>query len=177
MKAPPIWSILAALLIVPVANAQEPETPDHDDHENPADHEEHEDHDEHVVAFAGLVIDHPWMRAAARGADTLMFFEAENEGLEDTLLGAEAAFASSAEIVGLTLDGDRIAVMPVGPIEVGEGRTLFDPGGLAIALTELSVELVEGTIVEVTLNFAERGEIVVDVLVEAANALSHSHNH
>lgn len=137
--------------------------------------QEHDD--EHMFTGGDITIEHPWVRAAAAGADTLMFFESENEGETDTLLSATADVAASIEIVGLSIVGDRVEMIPIGPIEIPAGTFEFDPGGLALALHGLSEALTVESEIEVTLIFANAGEIEIHVLVEPSDAMFHSHNH
>ena len=136
-----------------------------------------DEHDEHVFAAGAITIDHPWARAAAAGSDTLAFFETENEGGPDILLSASTTIAASVEIVGLALTGDTIDMVPVGPIEIPTGTFELDPGGLALALRGLTADLAEGTEFELTLVFAEAGEVTVHVAVETADAMTHGHAH
>lgn len=133
--------------------------------------------DEHVFVAGPLTIEHPWVRAAAAGGETLAFTEIINVGAPDTLLGASSPAAGSVEIVGLVIDGGAIVMAPIGPIEVPTGAFTFDPGGLGLALRDLVADLVEGTEIEVTLTFATAGAVAIHVLVEAAGAMAHSHAH
>lgn len=133
--------------------------------------------DEHVFVAGALTIEHPWVRAAQAGADTLAFAEFINTGPADTLLSVTTSVAASAEIVGLTLDGGVIGMVAIGAIEIPTGAFSFDPGGLAVALHGLTEALVEGAEIELTLTFAIAGEVTIHVLVEAADAVAHGHAH
>lgn len=133
--------------------------------------------DEHVFVAGPLTIEHPWVRAAPAGGETLAFAEIINVGAPDTLLGASSPAAATIEIVGLLIDGGAIGMMPVGPIEIPTGAFTLDPGGLGLALRDLAAELVEGTEIELTLTFAIAGAVTIHVLVEATNAMAHSHAH
>lgn len=133
--------------------------------------------DEHVFVAGTLTIEHPWVRAAPAGSDTLAFVEIINAGPADTLLSISTAAATSAEIVGLTLEGGVIGMVPVGPVEIPTGAFSFDPGGLGFAFRGLAEALVEGTEIELTLIFAIAGEVAIHVLVEAAGAMAHGHAH
>lgn len=136
-----------------------------------------EDHDEHVFTVGAITIDHPWAQAAGSGSDTLVFFETRNEGEPDTLLSASAEIAGAVEIVGLTLIGDEIQMVPIGPIEIPAGEFELDPGGLALALRGLTMELTEGAEFELTLVFELAGETEIHVSVEAEDAMIHGHAH
>lgn len=136
-----------------------------------------DDDEEHIFALGDLIVEHPWVRAASAGDDTLMFFETENEGPVRTLVSAYSEDAGSVEIVGLMLNGDRIDMVPVGPIEIPEGTFEFDPGGLGLAVHDLTETLTVGAELHVTLVFEDGAELELHVLVEAADAMFHSHNH
>ncbi len=139
--------------------------------------EEHDEHDEHVFVVGAITIDHPWARAAHAGEDTLVFFETHNEGEPDTLLSASVEIAGAVEIVGLTLTGDEIQMVPIGPIEIPAGEFELDPGGLALTLRGLTADLTEGTEFELTLMFEHAGETEIHVMVEAEGAMTHGHMH
>ncbi|MCW5714834.1 MAG: copper chaperone PCu(A)C [Bauldia sp.] len=133
--------------------------------------------DEHVFTAGALTIEHPWVRAAQAGADTLAFAEFINTGPADTLLSVAAPVAAAAEIVGLTLEGGVIGTVAVGPVEIPTGAFSFDPGGLGLMLHGVAEALAVGTEIELTLSFAIAGEVTIHVLVEPANAMAHSHAH
>ena len=139
--------------------------------------QEAEEHEDEVFAIGGLTVADPWTRAAAAGADTLVFFETMNEGPADTLVAATTASAASVEIVGLTLAGGQIGTTPIGPIEIPAGEFEFDPGGLALALRGLTANLDEGAEIEITLTFAALGDLPIHVLVGPADGAQHPHGH
>lgn len=133
--------------------------------------------DEHVFVAGALTIEHPWVRAAQAGTDTLAFVEIINTGPADTLLAVATSAAASAEIVGLTPEGGVIGMVVVGPVEIPTGAFSFDPGGLGIALHAVMDALVEGAEIELTLTFAIAGEVTIHVVVEPATAMEYGHAH
>jgi copper(I)-binding protein len=133
--------------------------------------EEHE----HVATAGDIRIVHAWARAAAGGGDTLVFMEIENKGAADRLLSAETDKASSAEPVGITMKDGASTTTPLGPVDIGTGETVLDPGGMAIALRGLTGNLVKGEDFDLTLQFEKAGAVELDVEIEAADATEHSH--
>jgi copper(I)-binding protein len=131
--------------------------------------------DEHEVSVGDITIVHPWARAAAAGADTLVFFEIENTGAPDKLTGAATEVAGSVEIVGATMTGGESGWQLVGPVDVSAGDFDFDPNGLGLQLKGLTQELAQGGEFELALTFEHAGEVHVHVEVERADATQHSH--
>ncbi len=115
----------------------------------PVGAEEHE----HVATAGDIRIVHAWARAAAAGGDTLVFMEIQNKGMADSLLSAETGKAAGAEAVGITMKDGASATTPLGPVDIGMGETVLDPGGMAIALRGLTGDLAKGEDFELQLRF------------------------
>lgn len=137
--------------------------------------EDHDHGEHHVFQTDGIEIVHPWARAAAAGAEALVFFEVHNEGEADRLLGATTDIAGEVHIVGLTMNAEGASVQEVGAIDIGPGEFAFDPGGLALELHGLTGALEQGSHFDLMLEFANAGPVEIEVAVEAANANQHSH--
>ena len=137
----------------------------------PVGAEEHE----HVATAGDIRIVHAWARAAAAGGDTLVFMEIQNKGMADSLLSAETGKAAGAEAVGITMKDGASATTPLGPVDIGTGETVLDPGGMAIALRGLTGNLAEGEDFELLIRFEKAGAVELDVEIEAADAMQHSH--
>lgn len=133
--------------------------------------EEHE----HVAAAGDIRIVHAWARAAAAGTHTFVFMDIENKGAADRLLSAETGKAPTAELVGITMKDGASATNPLGPLDIGNGETMLDPGGMAIMLHGLTEALVKGEDFDLTLRFEKAGAVELDVEIEAADATQHSH--
>lgn len=132
------------------------------------------DHD-HVASAGEISVVHPWARAASAGQSTLVFFEIENAGIADRLVGAETDIAASAEIVGIVLTGSDVSYQPIEAIDIPAGDFAFDPKGLAILLNGLNRNLAKGDDFELELDFEHAGHLHLHVEVEAADASQHSH--
>lgn len=137
----------------------------------PVQAEEHE----HVAAAGDIRVVHAWARAAAAGSDTLVFMDIENKGAADRLLSAETGEAKSSELVGITMKDGASSTAPLGPVDIGSGETMLDPGGMAIALRGLTGDLVKGEDFELVIRFEKAGPVELDVEIEAADATQHSH--
>lgn len=145
-----------------------------DSHDHDHDHD-HEGEAAHAFEAQGLKVVHPWVNATD-GTTALVFMEVENHSdAAITLTGAEAHFATGAEIVGFALKDGAESWMPIASIPVTPGHHLeFAPKALAIRLTGLTEALEEGHHEDLHLE-TSAGEIEIEVLVEAANATQHSH--
>lgn len=139
--------------------------------------EDDEHDDEHVFTVGEITVEHPWARAAVAGSDTLAFAEFINAGPDDRIVSMTTDVAASVTLVGLTNMNGVIEMVPVGEFDLPGGEFEFDPGGLGFSLSGLTQDLVEGAEFEMTVTFSDAGELTFHVLVEAADAMAHSHNH
>lgn len=101
------------------------------------------------------------------GANGALYFQIANEGDgPDTLIGASTTVAADAEMHRTTAGDDGLTRMePVEDLEIPAGETVtFEAGGLHVMLNAVDA-LEEGEIVEVTLEFAESGSMVIDAEV------------
>jgi copper(I)-binding protein len=101
------------------------------------------------------------------GANGALYFEVANEGDgPDHLIGARTSVADEAEMHRTTTADDGLTRMePVEDLEIPAGETVtFEAGGLHIMLNRVD-ELEEGDVVEVELEFAESGTILIDAEV------------
>jgi copper(I)-binding protein len=133
--------------------------------------------EENFFTIGAITVGLPWARAANAGADTLAFFKVDNAGAPDTLLSASTEVAGSIEIVGLVNRGGKIGTTVIGPIELPAGRMLFDPGGLGLALHDLTRDLVMGEDFDLTLTFQNAGPLTIPVGIEAPRAMLSSEDH
>lgn len=133
-------------------------------------------HDDHHAASAGAItIVHPWARAAHQGETSLVFFEIENAGETDRLLGAETEIADTVEIVGIVLSGTDVTYQVIEGIDIAAGDFDFDPKGLGLLLSGLKQDLVQGEEFDLELHFEKAGHVHLHVEIEAENASQHSH--
>ncbi|MBB5087310.1 copper chaperone PCu(A)C [Roseospira marina] len=155
-----------------------------EDHHDPAgsasdDHGVHaHDHETgvaHAFALGPLRVVHPWTRAT-QGPDAVVFMDLDNTGdAPITLTGAAADWAASAAIVGFTLkDGEgRYTPLPSIPIAPGHDLVLR-PDEVALRFTGITAPLPHGGHVHLTLH-TSLGALEIAAMVEAADALQHSH--
>ncbi len=123
-----------------------------------------------TAAGGPLTISGAWVRAAASGADTAMYFTIINGRVAaDTLLSAATDAAASAGLHQTTTDASGMTgmqMMPTVPIP-GGGTVQFAPGGYHVMLTGLKQELKAGDRVTVTLTFQNAGVVTVSAEVRA----------
>lgn len=141
---------------------------------SPAFAEEH-GHDDHTAALGAVTVTHAWVAAAGAGADAMVFFEIDNAGAPMVLSGGEVENAAGVEIVGAAMSADgTIAYQPIGDFTIPSGAFDFDPKGLGMRLNDLTSALTEGEHFHVHLLLGE-AELEINVAVQAADAVSHSH--
>ncbi|WP_319529979.1 copper chaperone PCu(A)C [uncultured Cohaesibacter sp.] len=145
-------------------------------HEHAHEEAGHEDHDHHVSELKGLRSVHAWTRAAHKGEDALVFVELQNHSGEDAAFkGGEFDHAVSVELVGFVLKDGKDTYVPVPGMPLKAGQELhLEPKGLALRLNGIEEDFHKGESFEMHFVF-ERGEMEVDVLIEAEDAKQHSH--
>lgn len=124
----------------------------------------------HDYTADGLKIDHPWARPTPGNLRvTAAYMSLENSGGKaDTLTAAKTDIAGRVELhESLIKDGKAIMrLMPDG-ISVPAGGTVeLKPKGLHIMVMGLKKPLAVGDSFPMTLTFAERGDVDVEVKIE-----------
>ncbi|MBZ4691004.1 MAG: copper chaperone PCu(A)C [Cereibacter sp.] len=127
-----------------------------------------------IWRLGDLTLETPYARATLPNAPVAGgFLSITNNGAaNDRLIAAASAVAARAEIHEMTMNGDVMTMRALAdglPIPAGETVAL-QPGGYHIMFLQLTGPLVKGETVDVTLTFAEAGEITVPLSVLAFNA-------
>jgi copper(I)-binding protein len=124
-----------------------------------------------VTAVDGpLVVKDAWVRAAAAGADTAVYFTIVNgTAAPDMLLSAATDAAQAAGIHETTTDASGMTGMHMLPsLEIpGGGTVQFAPGGYHVMLTSLKRAISAGDTVTVTLTFQNAGVVTVNAQARA----------
>ena len=132
----------------------------------------------HQIKTKSLVITHPWVHAADKGAAaTDGFLVIRNIGKEpERLLGAVIDGVGEAAVVQAgPAQGDGMCTLAKG-IEIAPGATLeLKPGKAGLMFGAVSTSLYENAYANGVLNFAKAGAVKVEFLVEAADAKSSGH--
>lgn len=132
----------------------------------------------HQVKIKSLVITHPWVHAAEKGAAaTDGFLVIRNIGKEpERLLSAVIDGVGEALVVQAgPAKGDGMCRLAKG-IEIAPGATLqLKPGKVGLAFGAVSKGLYENAYANGVLNFAKAGAVKVEFLIEAADAKSSGH--
>ncbi len=100
------------------------------------------------------------------GATAAVFFTIDNESDEDDrLVGIRTDIADVAEMHHSEIDDAGVMRMnPVDGVEVPAGESIeFESGGYHVMLIGLHHDLVAGESFEITLEFAEHGDVEVEV--------------
>lgn len=134
----------------------------------------------------GLLISDPFTMPAPPGAPhAAAYLEiGVEEGEAAVLVGASSPASASVELHDMTMDDGVMRMRRVESIEVAVGDTLSmrPGGGYHLMLLQLEEPLAEGHRFPLTLEFAERGEIEVQVEVRdnapgGEEAGGHHHHH
>ncbi|MDD9908314.1 MAG: copper chaperone PCu(A)C [Ahrensia sp.] len=154
------------------------------------DHSGH-NHDAATVQHGDIIIKGAWTRQTPPGAKVGGgYLTITNEGqTADRLTGGAAAFAASVEIHEMSVnDGVMKMAELADGLEIEPGQTVvLKPGGFHIMFMGLSEIPMEGDTVNVTLTFANAGEVSLNMPVAAIGATSldgkanahggHNHSH
>ena len=115
---------------------------------------------------AEVEVDDAWARTSASSQENgAVYMRISGGDVADQLLGVSvgADVARMAQIHETSMDSDGVMMMqPVPAIEVAAGgEVALEPGGFHVMLMQLAEPLVAGEEIEVTLTFAEAGDIEV----------------
>jgi copper(I)-binding protein len=97
---------------------------------------------------------------------------------DDTLVSASSPVAGVTQIHEMKMEGDVMKMNEVeGGLVIPAGQSVtLAPGGLHIMFMDLKQQLVEGSMVPVTLTFANAGTIEIQLVVGSINADEPEHN-
>ncbi|QTF92834.1 copper chaperone PCu(A)C [Halomonas sp. BM-2019] len=138
----------------------------------------------HEYVLEDLVVVHPFATPAPPGVPhAAAYVDIRVEG--DTpaaLVGATTPASDSVELHDMQMDGGVMRMRRVERIEVPAGtlQTMRPGGGYHLMLMDLKAPLRLGERFPMTLEFAERGEVEVEVWVQGADAGSEAadgHHH
>ncbi|TSA29826.1 MAG: copper chaperone PCu(A)C [Ignavibacteriales bacterium] len=111
-----------------------------------------------------LKIQNAWVRPAAKGANSALYFVIENNSIKtDTLIGAESKIAEEVEVhESFKKDNDRMGMRPAGKLAINpKSEFEFKPGGFHIMLLGVTKDLKIGDKIEVVLLFKNKGKIKI----------------
>lgn len=131
----------------------------------------------HEIKAKSLAIDHPWIRATAKGSTvTAGFLTIANTGKSaDRLIGASLKGAGSAELHETTIDDGIARMRPLREgIEIGAGQTVsLEPSVRHIMFFKLETSFEADTYVDGSLTFEKAGKVPVEFFVEAGTGKPH----
>jgi periplasmic copper chaperone A len=115
---------------------------------------------------ATVTVDGAWARTSPMMATNGAVYMELTASVDDQLVAAQvdATVAAAAEVHETTMDPDsgQMGMGEVDAIELPAGEAVaLEPGGFHVMLLDLAEPLEVGTTIEVTLTFAEAGELVV----------------
>tara|TARA_Y100000758_G_scaffold33175_1_gene21791 strand:+ start:2535 stop:3017 length:483 start_codon:yes stop_codon:yes gene_type:complete len=138
----------------------------------------------HEFEAGELHIDHPWSRALPPVAPTgAAYLSISNHGdSADTLMGARTDIAGKVEIHEHVHADGVMKMQRVDSLTIEPGATLtFAPGSYHLMLFQLKQPLAAGDSYPITLQFANAGEVEVQVKVqsddEPSAAAGNAHQH
>lgn len=120
-----------------------------------------------VATVGDIRISDAWVRAANQGDNSASYFIINNSGDADTLIGVANEIATSTELHTVEKSDGVMRMRPVtdGISIPAQGIQLLQPGGFHVMLIGLNRDLTTGERIEVTLTFAQAGEVIVPIPV------------
>jgi copper(I)-binding protein len=133
-----------------------------------------------VVTLGALEISGAFSRATLPNAPVgAGYLTITNRGTaDDTLVSATSPVAGVTQIHEMKMEGDVMKMNEVeGGLVIPAGQSVtLEPGGFHIMFMELKQAFVEGSMVPVTLTFANAGTVEVELMVGPINADEPSHD-
>ena len=133
-----------------------------------------------VVTLGALEISGAFSRATLPNAPVgAGYLTITNTGTaDDTLVSATSPAAGVTQIHEMKMEGDVMKMNEVeGGLVIPAGQSVtLEPGGFHIMFMELKQAFVEGSMVPVTLTFANAGTVEVELMVGPINADEPSHD-
>ncbi len=120
------------------------------------------------ITGEGIHIEGSWARPGSEGRMSAAYFLITNfEQEPDTLLSVQSDVAQLVEIhESYQQDNHMVGMREVGQVEIPANNTVkFEQGGLHIMLMQLTRPLSDGDSFGITLNFANHGNITLDIPV------------
>ncbi|MBD3896580.1 copper chaperone PCu(A)C [Halomonas sp. ML-15] len=127
----------------------------------------------HDVTLDDIRIAHPFATPTPPGAPNGAAYLDITAGDEPaTLVGASSPISGVVELHDMIMDDGNMQMRKLDAIEIeaGETLTMRPGGGYHLMLLGLEETLVEGETFPLTLEFAEQGEVEIEVGVQEANA-------
>lgn len=115
----------------------------------------------------GIEVREAWVRTAAQGSNSALYFVIHNyNATDDELVGVSAEFAEAAEIHESSMVNDVMQMRMVESVPLASGEDVeFASGGLHVMLVGVKEELKVGDTVEVVLHFKNSEDIRLQVPV------------
>ena len=128
-----------------------------------------------LPSAGGVAVGDAWARAATMGdgtANSAAYVTLLNQGgSPDVLVAAHCPVAAAVEVHRSTMEDGVMRMRPAGDVPLPPRSTVtMQPGGLHVMLMGLRQDLVEGTVISVTLDFQRAGPITIPVPVRAATS-------
>lgn len=115
-----------------------------------------------------LQIKDAWVRPAAEGMNTALYFNVENNSQKpDTLLAVKSSIAEIVQTHETYKKGDMMGMRKVDNIPIAPKSTFkFKPGGYHVMVIKLKKTLKRNDIVEFILRFKDAGDINIKATVK-----------
>ena len=137
-------------------------------------------HDGDTAVLGNISISHAWTAETASMAHAVeVYVTVENTGREPvTLTGAGVDFAAPGVFQAPAVRSDgTMSTSDISAVEVGAGQTItMQPGGLHIVFNDVQDILSAGKHFHARLEFAEAGEVEIEVLVEPSSVIEQDAN-
>ena len=116
-----------------------------------------------------ITILNAWIRPAAKGANSAMYFQIQNnEDIPDTLFGAKSKLADIVELhESYIKEGDKMGMRPVKFIPVPpKSKAELKPGGFHVMLLDLVKDFKKGDSFEAFVLLKHAGKVKVNAVVQ-----------
>jgi copper(I)-binding protein len=127
-----------------------------------------------IVTSGDLTISGAFSRAMLPGAPAAGgYLTIANAGSsDDTLVSATSEAAADVQLHEMKMEGDvmKMAQLPGGIVIPAGGSATLEPGGLHLMFLDVGTPFKEGECVQVTLSFANVGDVPVVLAIGAINA-------
>ncbi|HEY8520946.1 MAG TPA: copper chaperone PCu(A)C [Gammaproteobacteria bacterium] len=127
-----------------------------------------------AAASQPLSVSNAWARATPPGATTAAaYLDIENAGAADSLVGVRSDAARAVEVHGTRHEHGMMRMERLEELPVPSGEvTRLEPGGRHLMFIDIARPFAPGETVTVTLQFANAGEIEVELPVRDARTLA-----
>lgn len=120
-----------------------------------------------VAQLRNIALIDPWARSGTKGDNSASYLVINNGGTADTLVGVQSDIAAAVELHTVENSNGMMQMKQVeGGIPIAEASMqTLQPGGFHIMMIGLTRDLVAGDTFDITLTFANAGDVTITFTV------------